>query len=130
MGALVQLTVNRRASGASRGRTVIWQRCSGCSGCSRCSGELLSHPEHPEHPEHLPPFQPVPDIQQDLEIQLLAPVREVERGHLRLVVRRLRALEGLAIHVIEVGEDAFAGAGHASDLVEGGWSETRRYIIW
>ena len=77
----------------------------------------------------LPALESVPDVQEDLEIQLLTPIREVERGHLGLVARRLRALEGLAIHFVEIGEDAFAGAGHASDLVEGGRSETGRNVI-
>ena len=73
-----------------------------------------------------PPFQRVPDVEEDLEIQLLAPIGEIERRHLGLVARRLRALERFAVHVVEVGEDAFAGARHAV-LLEGLRSESGRF---
>ena len=72
------------------------------------------------------PFQCVPDVEEDLEIQLLAPIGEIERRHLGFVARRLRALECFAVHVIEVGEDAFAGARHAV-LLEGLRGEPGRF---
>src|SRR5690606_17838889 len=52
----------------------------------------------------------VPDVEQYLEIQLLAPVGEVQRGHLLVVAGRLRAFEGLTIHVVQVGQYAIATA--------------------
>src|ERR1035437_8841114 len=55
----------------------------------------------------------VANIQQNLEIQLLAAIGEVERRHLCVVARGLRALERLAVHLVEVGKDAIAGSGHA-----------------
>ena len=77
------------------------------------------------HPFTLsPPFEGVPDVEEDLEVQLLAPIGEIERRHLGLVARRLRALERFAVHVVEVGEDAFAGARHAV-LLEVVWGESR-----
>src|SRR4029079_9119309 len=38
----------------------------------------------------------------------------------------LGALEGLAVHLVEVFEDPFTGAGHDADLLEGTERETRR----
>jgi len=73
----------------------------------------------------LSPFQRVPDVQKDLEVQLLAAISEVEGGHLGVVASGLGPLECFAVHVVDVGEDAFARAGHA-DLLDGLGSETGR----
>jgi hypothetical protein len=70
----------------------------------------------------------IPNVEQDLEIELFAPVREVEGGLLGLVARRLRAGERLAIHLVEVGENAIASAGHTSRL-EKVRGQSRRRII-
>ena len=79
------------------------------------------------HAPILPILHRVPNIQQYLEVQLFSPVGEVECGHLGLVACGLGALEGLAVHVVEVAEDAFAGTGHA-DLLESSECEARRVI--
>src|SRR5258705_10557673 len=63
-------------------------------------------------------------MEQNREVGRLPPVGEVERRHLGFVSRRLGPLESFAVHVIDVGEDAFAGAGHA-DLLDGLSGETR-----
>src|ERR1035437_4140445 len=55
----------------------------------------------------------VADVQQDLEVELFAAIGEVERRHLRVVARDLGTFERLAVHLIEVGENAIAGSGHA-----------------
>jgi len=78
------------------------------------------------HSRISPPLEGVPDVEEDLEVQLLAPIGEIERRHLGFVARRLRALERFAVHVVEVGEDAFAGARHAV-LLEGLRGEPRRF---
>src|ERR1019366_228897 len=64
----------------------------------------------------LPALDRVADVEQDLEVQLLAAIGEVERRHLRVVAGCLGALERLAVHLIEVGENAIAGSGHAGLL--------------
>jgi hypothetical protein len=72
-----------------------------------------------------PSLYRIANIQQNLEVQLLAPVGEVEGSHLAVVASGLCALEGLAVHVVEVGEDAITGAGHAGSL-DGSGREARR----
>ena len=69
----------------------------------------------------------VAQVEQDLEVELLAPVAEVERLLLGVVAHGLGALEGFAVHVLEVGEDAFAGAGHAGSL-DGSGRQARRLV--
>ena len=92
------------APGRARGRPA---RCSG--GCRRRTDRRA---------RALASLDGVADVEQDLEVQLLAAIGEIERRHLRVVAGGLRALERFAVHVVEVGEDAFAGAGHAV-LLEG-----------
>ena len=70
----------------------------------------------------------VANVEQDLEVELLTTVGEVERGLLSLIARRLRAGECLAIHLVEVGEDAFTSAGHTSRL-EKVRGQSRRRVI-
>src|SRR5688572_9095675 len=70
------------------------------------------------------PLDCIPHVQQDLEIELLASIGKIERYHLRVVASGLGALEGLAIHVVEVGEDSFPCSRHARSLY-GAWSEAR-----
>src|SRR5665213_1909391 len=60
--------------------------------------------------QRLFPFHGVANVEKDLEVQLLATISEVERGHLGLVARSLGAFECLAIHVVEVGENSVAGS--------------------
>ncbi|MFN9907218.1 MAG: hypothetical protein ACK56F_14045, partial [bacterium] len=50
----------------------------------------------------LPLLHRVAHVEQDLEIQLLATIREVERGHLGRVTRLLGAVKGLAVHLFQV----------------------------
>jgi tellurite resistance protein TerC len=49
-------------------------------------------------------------VEQDLEVELLAAVREIESGHLLVVAARLGALERLAIHLVQVIENSVAAA--------------------
>src|SRR4051794_17196460 len=70
----------------------------------------------------------VADVEQNLEVELFAAIGEVERRHLRLVTGGLRAFERLTIHLVEVGEDALAGAGHR-DLLEGLGGQPRDVAI-
>src|SRR5579884_3046772 len=79
--------------------------------------ERLGHPElrGPSRESSLP-LDRVPDVQKNLEIELLAAVSKVERGHLGFVAGGLGALERFAVHLVEVGQDPFAGAGHADSL--------------
>ncbi len=53
-------------------------------------------------------FGCIPHVEQDLEIELLAAISEVERGHLRIVTRGLGPFERFAVHLVEVAEDSFA----------------------
>ena len=52
----------------------------------------------------------VANVKQYLEVQLLSPIREIQRGHLRLVAGCLRALECFAIHLVEVLKNGRARA--------------------
>src|SRR4029079_10025416 len=45
-------------------------------------------------------LQRITNIEKGLEIQLLSAICEVERGHLALVARFLRALKGFAVHLV------------------------------
>ena len=56
------------------------------------------------------PLDRVPHVEQDLEVQLLAAIGEVERRLLRRVAGFLGALERLAVHLVQVAQNAFAGA--------------------
>ena len=58
----------------------------------------------------------------------LAAIREGERGHLRRVTRLLGAVEGLAVHLFQVVQDAFTGARHTEGL-EGFEGQAGREII-
>ena len=51
----------------------------------------------------------VAHVEQNLEVQLLAAIAEVERRHLRVVAAGLGSIERLFVHLVEVGENAFAG---------------------
>jgi hypothetical protein len=44
----------------------------------------------------------VANVKQYLEVELLSPVREIERSHLRLIAGCLRALECFAVHLVEI----------------------------
>ncbi len=63
-----------------------------------------------------PPLDGVADVQQDLKIELFAPVREVECRHLRVITRCLRALERFGVHLIEIGQDTITRPGHTQRL--------------
>src|SRR2546426_3637079 len=54
----------------------------------------------------------VADVEQHLEQELLALIGGVEVRHARFVPRGVGALVGLAVHGLEVGENAVAGARH------------------
>src|ERR1700722_12652967 len=58
----------------------------------------------------------VPDVEQDLEVELFAPIGEIERGHLPLVGSRFGAVERLAVHLVQVGQNTVARSGHTSGL--------------
>ena len=57
-----------------------------------------------------PSLEGVAYVEEDFEVELLAAVGEIERCHLGGVTGGLGALERLAVHLIEVGEDAISGA--------------------
>src|SRR5688500_12087334 len=61
-------------------------------------------------------FGGFPDVEQDLEVELLAAIGEVERRHLRVVASGLGALEGFAIHRLQVFHNTVARAGHTGSL--------------
>src|SRR6185437_14857489 len=81
--------------------------------------------ERDQRRAHSATLHRVANVQQNLEVQLLAPIGEIERRHLRLILRRLGTLERLAVHLVEVGQDAIARTGH-TDCLEGSKDETGR----
>lgn len=60
-----------------------------------------------------PLLECVANVEKDLEVELLAPVREIERGHLSRITGGFGTLESVPVHVVEVCENPIAGAGHA-----------------
>jgi len=77
---------------------------------------LGNMPDEPGYDPSARPLDGVPDIQQDLEVQLLAPVREIECRHLRLIIRCFRALERFGVHLIEIGQNTITRPGHTQRL--------------
>jgi hypothetical protein len=51
---------------------------------------------------NLATLERVANVKKDLEVKLLAPVREIERRHLRLVSSYLRSLVWFAVLLVEV----------------------------
>ena len=66
----------------------------------------------------------VPHVEQNLEVELLPSIGKIERHHRRVVASGLGAFEGLAVHLVEVGEDTFTGSGH-SRILYGALCESR-----
>lgn len=70
----------------------------------------------------------VPNIEQDLEVELFAPVSEVEGRLLCFVSGGLGAGKRLAVHLVEVRENSITCSGHTSRL-EKVRGQPRRRII-
>lgn len=94
------LLLNSPRSMASASRTTALNAIHGTSGewiISAPTGQTLSA------------LHRIAYVEQYLEIELLSAVGKIERCHLGLVAGDLGALEGLAIHLIEVGKYPVAG---------------------
>ena len=61
-------------------------------------------------------FKRVANVEKNLEVKWLSAISEVERRHLRLITRAFGALEGLAIHLVEIVQDCSATSRHCISL--------------
>lgn len=76
----------------------------------------------------MPLLRRVSHVQQNLEVQLLATIGKIQRGHLRRIASFLGALEGFAVHLFQIGQDSFTGSRH-TEALEGFDGESGGHVV-